>query len=315
MAPLIEGVCRGEPRAVARAISMVENGEAGSAELSAGIFHRSGGAATIGLTGAPGAGKSTLAAGLVAAARSRDRVVGVLAVDPSSPRTGGALLGDRLRMQEHATDGRVYIRSMASRGALGGMALAAPEAIRILEAAGADVVIVETVGVGQAEVDVATVVDTTVVVVTSGWGDAVQASKAGLLELADILVVNKADREGASEAVRDLEAMVRGGDGSTWRPPVLRAIAVDGEGVDDLWMAIERHRAHLEASGELDARRERRLRAEVAARVASALERRVDEVLDADPALASALAERRADPYVTARSVLDRMTRPPIEAE
>ena len=306
---LIEGVCRGEPRAIARAISIVENAEPGSAELSAGLYRRSGRAATIGLTGAPGAGKSTLAAGLVGAARSRGRVVAVLAIDPTSPRSGGALLGDRLRMQDHAADPGVYIRSMASRGALGGLALAAPEAIRILEAAGADVVIVETVGVGQAEIDVASATDTVVVVVTSGWGDAIQVSKAGLLEVADIFVVNKADREGASDAVRDLESLVRHGERSAWVPPVLRTIAVEGEGVGDLEDAVERHRAHLASSGELRRRRELRLRAEVAGRLSAALRRRVDDVLDADPALAADLAHGRVDPYETARIVLERLER------
>ena len=190
---------------------MVEDGAHGLEELSAGLFPHTGAAYTIGLTGSPGVGKSTLAAGLVRVARSRDQAVSVLAIDPTSPFTGGALLGDRIRMQDHATDPGVFIRSMATRGHLGGMALAAPEAVRILDAAGSDLVLVETVGVGQAEVEVAAATDTTLVVVAPGWGDAVQVAKAGILEIADVFVVNKADREGAAEAVRDLEAMIRMG--------------------------------------------------------------------------------------------------------
>ena len=208
---IAEEVLAGDARAVARAISLVEDGDAGLADLSAALFPRTGRAWTVGLTGSPGVGKSTLAGALVAGARARDERVAVLAIDPTSPFTGGALLGDRLRMQAHATDPGVFIRSMATRGHLGGMALAAPEAVRILDAAGSDVVIVETVGVGQAEVDVAAATDTTLVVVAPGWGDAVQVAKAGILEIADVFVVNKADREGADAAVRDLEAMLRTG--------------------------------------------------------------------------------------------------------
>jgi LAO/AO transport system kinase len=200
---LADGVLAGDPRAVARAISMVEDGAEGLEELSAALFGRTGHAYTLGLTGAPGVGKSTLAAELVTAGRERGLRVAVLAIDPTSPFTGGALLGDRLRMQAHATDPGVFIRSMATRGHLGGMALAAPEAVRILDASGTELVIVETVGVGQAEVDVAAATDTTLVVVSPGWGDAIQVAKAGVLEIADVFVVNKADREGAEAAARE----------------------------------------------------------------------------------------------------------------
>ena len=208
---LTDDVLAGDARAIALAISMVEDGAEGLDELSAGLFGHTGRASTIGLTGSPGVGKSTIAGELVGAARARDVSVAVLAIDPTSPLSGGALLGDRLRMQAHATDPGVFIRSMATRGHLGGMALAAPEAIRVLDASGRDLVIVETVGVGQAEVDVAAATDTTVVVVSPGWGDAVQVAKAGILEIADIFVVNKADREGADVAVRDLQQMLRMG--------------------------------------------------------------------------------------------------------
>src|SRR5207253_10165914 len=201
-------------------------------ELSKAIYPRTGRAHTVGLTGSPGVGKSSLAEQLVRAARARDKSVAVLAIDPTSPFTGGALLGDRLRMQAHATDPGVFIRSMATRGHLGGMALAAPEAIRILDASARDVIIVETVGVGQAEVEVATAADTTLVVVQPGWGDAVQASKAGILEIADLFVVNKADRDGADDAVRDLRNMLRMGPRGEWEPPIVRTSTVTGDGAE-----------------------------------------------------------------------------------
>ncbi len=252
---LVEGVLAGDRRAVARAISLVEDGAPELPELSAGIYARTGRAATIGLTGAPGVGKSTLAGELVRAVRARDERIAVLAVDPTSPFTGGALLGDRVRMQEHATDPGVFIRSMATRGHLGGMALAAPEAVRILDAAGHDHVIVETVGVGQAEVDVAAATDTTVVVLAPGAGDAVQMAKAGILEVADVFVVNKGDRDGAGETARDLRQMLHMGVARDWSPPVLTTTATSRQGVDELWSAVAAHREHLAAGGGLEAKR------------------------------------------------------------
>src|SRR5437870_4728649 len=234
---LVGGVLGGDRRAVARAISMVEDGADGLAELSAGLYPHTGTAYTIGLTGSPGVGKSSLAAQLVQAVRSRELSIAVLAIDPTSPFTGGALLGDRLRMQSHATDPGVFIRSMATRGHLGGMALAAPEAVRILDASGKHFVIVETVGVGQAEVEVATTADTTLVVLQPGWGDAVQAAKAGILEVADVFVVNKADREGAGDVVRDLKGMLRMGPKMEWTPLIVKTSTVTAEGIDELWEA------------------------------------------------------------------------------
>src|SRR5436309_3724705 len=225
---------------------MVEDGADGLPELSAGLYPHTGTAYTIGLTGSPGVGKSSLAAQLVQAVRSRELSIAVLAIDPTSPFTGGALLGDRLRMQSHATDPGVFIRSMATRGHLGGMALAAPEAIRVLDASGKDVVIVETVGVGQAEVEVATATDTTLVVVSPGWGDAVQVAKAGILEIADVFVVNKSDKEGAGEAARDLEHMLKMGAEADWTPPVVKTSASTVEGIGELWGAMEHHRKQLE---------------------------------------------------------------------
>jgi LAO/AO transport system kinase len=304
---LVDEVLSGDPRAVARAISMVEDGAEGLEALSAGLFPRTGRSETVGITGSPGVGKSTLAGELVRAARERDRSVAVLAIDPTSPFSGGALLGDRVRMQAHATDPGVYIRSMATRGHLGGMALAAPEAIRILDASGRDLVIVETVGVGQAEVDVAAATDTTLVVVSPGWGDHVQVAKAGILEIADVFVVNKAEREGADLAVRDLLQMIRMGAPRPWTPPVVRTSAVGGEGVDELWDAIAAHRRHLEDSGELERERRARLLHEVEVLAAERGRERVRALLDADASLADELGGRRLDPYAAAAILMERL--------
>ena len=292
-------IVEGDRRAVARAISMVEDGSAGLPALSAEIYPHTGRAYTIGLTGSPGVGKSTLAAGLVSVIRERGLTVAVLAIDPTSPFSGGALLGDRLRMQAHATDPGVFIRSMATRGHLGGMSLAAPEALRILDASGKDVILVETVGVGQAEVEAAGATDTTVVVVSPGWGDAIQVAKAGILEVADVYVVNKADREGAQEAVRDLRNMVRMGPRGEWEPPILKVSAVEGEGIAELWGAVERHRRHQEEGGRLEGKRRRRVVDEVETLVGFRLRAEAAEALaaGADGRLADDLAAGRIDPY------------------
>ena len=294
---LVEGVLAGDRRAIARAISAVEDGAGELALLSAGIYASTGRAATIGITGAPGVGKSTLAAELVRVARDRDLSIAVLAVDPTSPYTGGALLGDRVRMQEHATDPGVFIRSMATRGHLGGMALAAPEAVRILDAAGYQRVMVETVGVGQAEVDVAAATDTAVVVLAPGLGDAVQMAKAGILEVADVFVVNKSDREGAPQVVRELRQMLHLGEARDWDPPVLIASAQRREGIDTLWAAVEEHRGHVEASGALAAKRRARLLREVESLAAERFRQFASAALAGDATLADGLASRRLDPY------------------
>jgi GTPase len=301
---LISGVLGGGRRAVARAISAVEDQAPELEALSAGIVGATGRAATIGLTGAPGVGKSTLAATLVREARTAGRSVAVLAVDPTSPYTGGALLGDRVRMQDHATDPGVFIRSMATRGHLGGMALAAPEAVRILDAAGYDLVIVETVGVGQAEVDVAAATDTAVVVLAPGSGDAVQIAKAGILEVADVFVVNKADREGAGEVSRELRQMLHLGSVRTWDPPVLQTSATQGAGIVELWAAIEAHRAQAEGSGDLAAKREARMLREVEALTAERFRAAAAEALAGDQALAGDLLARRTDPYRAAAMLM-----------
>jgi LAO/AO transport system kinase len=313
---LVAGVLAGERRAVARAISLVEDGRPELEALSAGIYGATGRAVTVGITGAPGVGKSTLAAALVGAARAHERRVAVLAIDPTSPYTGGALLGDRVRMQEHATDPDVFIRSMATRGHLGGMALAAPEGVRILDAAGYDLIMVETVGVGQAEVDVAAATDSTLVVLAPGLGDAVQMAKAGILEVADVFVVNKADRDGAGEVARELRQMLHLGPAREHDPPVLRVAASLGEGVDEVWAAIQEHLSWAEASGAGGgAPRARprpgrpRLLAEVGSLAAERFRLAVDAALAADPDLAADLAERRVDPYGAAAALARRASR------
>src|SRR4051812_13079386 len=307
---LVEGIVAGDRRAIARAISLVEDGAPELEMLSAALFERTGRAATVGLTGSPGVGKSTLAGHLVRAARARERTVAVLAIDPTSPFTGGALLGDRLRMQDHATDEGVFIRSMATRGHLGGMALAAPEAVRILDAAGFDDVVVETVGVGQAEVDVAAATDTTLVVVSPGWGDHVQVAKAGILEIADVFVVNKADRDGAEAAVRDLRQMIRMGPEREWTPPVVTTTAARGDGVDELWTAIEEHRTWLSGSGRGEAHRRERLALEIESATTERIRQRIRTVLADDASLLDEVAARRVDPHRAASILIERIAGP-----
>jgi LAO/AO transport system kinase len=250
-------------------ISLVERDSPLLRQVAAALAPYGGHAQVVGLTGAPGVGKSTSTSALVAALRAAGKRVGVLAVDPSSPFSGGALLGDRVRMQDHATDDGVFIRSMASRGQLGGLSAAVPQALRVLDAAGCDVVLVETVGVGQAEVEIASLADTTVLVVAPGFGDGIQAAKAGVIEIADVFVVNKADRDGADQVVRDLRYMQSlGGRHSVagaWRPPIVKTVAARGEGVTDLVAAVEKHRCWLAAHGEFDRRRRARAAAEIEA--------------------------------------------------
>ena len=306
---VVAGVVTRDPRAVARAISLVEDGDDGLAELSAGVFPHTGGAETVGLTGAPGVGKSTIATALVRRARADGRRVAVLAIDPTSPYTGGALLGDRVRMQEHATDPEVFIRSMATRGHLGGMSLAAPEAVRILDAAGFDLVIVETVGVGQAEIDVAAATDTTIVVLAPGLGDAIQMAKAGILEVADLFVVNKADRDGAGDVMRELRQMLHLGAARPWDPPVLATTAADGTGIDELWDEIDRHRAWLGTSGTLATDRETAVIHEVRALAAERSAEAVQAQLAADDALRARLRDRELDPYAAAEELIRRIRR------
>jgi LAO/AO transport system kinase len=302
---LVKQARDGDPRAVARLISLVE---AGSAEVAAVFVGGPGAAHVIGLTGSPGVGKSTVTNELIRAFRAAGRRVGVLAVDPSSPFTGGAILGDRVRMQDHATDSGVYIRSMSSRGHLGGLAAATPQAVRVLEGAGCDIVLVETVGVGQAEVEVASLADTTVVLLAPGMGDAIQAVKAGILEIADIFVVNKADRDGADATYRDIQGMLALGERAPgeWRPQVVRAVANRGEGIDDMVAAIGKHRDWLTAHGELARRRQARAAAEVEAIALGRLRDRMGSLRDgtALPKLAARVAAGELDPYSAAEELL-----------
>ncbi len=310
---LVAAARAGEHRAVARLISLVEDGDELLPEVAAAFAPHAGRAQVVGLTGSPGVGKSTTTNELVRALRAAGHRVGVLAVDPSSPFTGGAILGDRVRMQDHATDDGVYIRSMSSRGHLGGLAAATPQAVRVLEGAGCDVVLVETVGVGQAEVEIASLADTTLVLLAPGMGDAIQAVKAGILEIADVFVVNKADRPGADATYRDIQGMLALGERAPgqWRPPVVRATAVKCEGIDDVLGAVEKHRAWLVESGELRRRREARAAAEVEAIALGELRARLGSLRDgtALPALAADVAQGRTDPYAAARALLDSLAR------
>jgi LAO/AO transport system kinase len=305
---LVSGARRGDPRALARLVSLVENGSPQLREVMKLIAPLTGRARVIGLTGAPGVGKSTITGALVRAYRGKDLRVGVLAVDPTSPFTGGALLGDRVRMQEHATDGGVFIRSMASRGHLGGLSWAAPHALRILDAAGFDVIMIETVGVGQAEVAIASLADSTLVIVAPGMGDSIQAAKAGILEIADIFVVNKSDRPGAQEAIRDLRTMLAmtGYGQGDWKPPIVSTTASAGEGIDELVGRLEEHAAWLGESGERDRRRLARAREEVAAIAVAALRERLGALPGESQLeeLAGHVASGELDPYTAAGKLI-----------
>lgn len=308
VADLVGRAREGDARAVGRLISLVEDESPLLREVMAALTPYAGRAHVVGVTGAPGVGKSTSTSALVSELRRRDQRVGVLAVDPSSPFSGGALLGDRVRMQDHALDDGVYIRSMAARGHLGGLAWSTPQAVRVLDAAGCDVVVIETVGVGQSEVEVVGLADTTLVLLAPGMGDGIQAAKAGILEIGDVYVVNKADRDGADQVRRDLRSMLALGDRApdAWKPPIVKTVAQQGQGVEEVVAEIERHRDWLGASGEGERRRTRRARAEVEAIAVTALRARWGDVggrseLDA---LASAVAAGERDPYAAADELL-----------
>ena len=308
---LVAQAREGRPRAVARLISLVEGASEQLREVMAALAPLTGNAYVVGLTGSPGVGKSTSA--LVTAYRRQGRRVGVLAVDPSSPFSGGALLGDRVRMSDHASDPGVYIRSMATRGHLGGLAWAAPQAIRVLDAAGCDVVLVETVGVGQSEVEIAAQADTSVVLLAPGMGDGIQAAKAGILEIGDVYVVNKADRDGADSTARELNHMLGLGESRApgdWRPPIVKTVASREEGIDELVEALEKHRAWMEERGVLTERRRARASHEVETIAVTALRERIGD-LHGDRRL-SALAERivagELDPYRAADELVAGLT-------
>ncbi len=310
---LVAQAREGRPRAVARLISLVEGASPQLREVMAALAPLAGHAYVVGLTGSPGVGKSTSTSALVSAYRRAGKRVGVLAVDPSSPFSGGALLGDRVRMSDHASDPGVYIRSMATRGHLGGLAWAAPQAIRVLDAAGCDVVLVETVGVGQSEVDIASQADTSVVLLAPGMGDGIQAAKAGILEIGDVYVVNKADRDGADATARELNHMLGLGESrgpGDWRPPIVKTVAARGAGIDEVVEALEKHRAWMEERGVLAERRVARAAREVETIAVTALRERIGSV-HGDRRL-SALAERivagELDPYAAADELVAGVT-------
>jgi LAO/AO transport system kinase len=299
---LVERLLAGERRALARLLTRVEDGSQTRLREVIHLLHpRTGRAQLVGITGSPGVGKSTLTSALIAEWRARRRTVAVLAIDPSSPFSGGALLGDRVRMQDHVLDEGVFVRSMASRGHLGGLSWATPQALLVLDAAGFDIVLLETVGVGQAEVEVASVADTTVVTIAPGMGDAIQAAKAGILEVADVFCVNKADRPEADRTVRELRDMQRLGHGE-WRPPINKTVASTGEGVADLADAIDSHRDWLVETGRLDDRRLQRARLQLREIALGYVRTRFTAIDDGDliETLTREVAEHRLDPYEAA---------------
>ncbi len=307
---LVAAARRGNPRAVARLITAVENDSPSLRAVMAALAANTGRAHVVGLTGSPGVGKSTVTASLAAALRRRDLRVGVLAVDPSSPFTGGALLGDRVRMQDHALDSNVFIRSMAARGHLGGLSVAAPQALRVFDAAGCDVVLTETVGVGQSETEIASSADTTLVLLAPGMGDGVQAAKAGVLEIGDIFVVNKADRDGTQALIREIRTMIAMAERSRqdWKPPIVRTVASDDEGIDDLLAAIEKHRSHTEADGSWQARRTERARREIESLALAMVRHQVrverGQTLDR---LAAAVRAGQLDPFAAADQMMEHL--------
>ena len=301
-AELVERLLRGERRALARLLTRVEDGSVERLREVVALLHpHTGNAQIVGLTGSPGVGKSTLTSALVGVWRERGKRVAVLAVDPSSPFSGGALLGDRVRMQDHALDEGVFIRSMASRGHLGGLSWATPQALLVLDAAGFDIVIVETVGVGQAEVEIASTADTTIVAVAPGMGDAIQAAKAGILEIADVFVVNKADRDGANRTVSELREMQKLGHGE-WLAPILSTVASTNQGISELADAVEEHGGWLGEEGRRESRRLERARVQVRELALGAVRARFRQVGDGAlvDKLSAAVARREIDPYSAA---------------
>ncbi len=309
VAALVDQARAGHPRAVGRLISLVENAHPALREVMAALAPHTGRAHVIGLTGSPGVGKSTTTTMLVTAFRGRGARVGVLAVDPTSPFSGGALLGDRIRMTDHVLDPEVYIRSMASRGHLGGLSWTTPQALRVLDGAGCDVILVETVGVGQSEVEIAGLADTTVVLLAPGMGDGVQAAKAGILEVGDVFVVNKADRDGADATVREIRHMISLGDRTEpglWRPPVLKTVADRGVGVGEVMEGLDKHLAWMRDTGELDRRRLRRATKEVEAIALARLRERMGGLRSGQgvEAVAREVVDGTLDPYAAADRVV-----------
>ena len=306
---LAEPLLAGDKRALARAISLVENDDPEGWELVRRVYPKTGRAAMVGFTGPPGVGKSTLIGTLVKHARDRDRDVAVLSIDPSSPFTKGALLGDRIRLSDHFLDPGVFIRSMASRGSLGGLSEATLQAALLMDAAGKDDVLLETVGVGQAEVDIIDHADTVVLVLMPGSGDSIQALKAGVMEIPDVIVINKKDHPLTDTMVREVRSVLSLGPQQSWKVPVLTTEASRSEGVEEVAAAIDKHRAHIESEGTLEERRRRNLRNEVLELATVRLRRRVQEQAMDDPevqALLDEVVKRRLDPASAATKLLER---------
>ncbi|MFA5774486.1 MAG: methylmalonyl Co-A mutase-associated GTPase MeaB [Ilumatobacteraceae bacterium] len=318
---LFSAAAGGDRGSLARLLSLIESGGDEAREIGRLSFPLTGGGYSVGITGAPGAGKSTLTSAIIGNLRGGSTSgapnVAVLAIDPSSPFTGGAILGDRVRMQDHATDEGVFIRSMATRGHLGGLSLATSEAMRLLDAMKYQWILVETVGVGQVEVEIAGAADCTIVVVNPGWGDAVQANKAGLLEIADVFVINKADRAGVTETRRDLEQMLELSelDANAWRPPIVATIATSAEGVDELWSHVLRHRAFIESNGDLNTRRTGRLRKELNTIIESKLEQRARAICSGPrwKSLEDQVLSHNLDPWNAADQMLERILEGPLQ--
>jgi LAO/AO transport system kinase len=308
-ASLAERLLGGDRRALARGISLVENRDPEGDRLVAELFPKTGKARMIGLTGPPGVGKSTLIGAMTKLLRGEDRSVGVLSIDPSSPFTRGAVLGDRIRLSDHFLDEGVFIRSMASRGALGGLAEAALQAALLMDAAGKDDVLLETVGVGQGEIDVVDHADTIVLALMPGSGDSIQALKAGVMEIPDIIVVNKADHPQADTMMREVRAVLALGPQRSWRVPVVRTEASNGEGIEKLLETISQHRAHIEEEGTLAERRARNLRAEVMGIASARMRRELEERTESDPGwseLLDSVVRRETDPATAARRLLEK---------
>jgi LAO/AO transport system kinase len=308
--PLAQRLLAGDRRALARAITLVENNDPAGREVVREVYPHTGTAAIVGFTGPPGAGKSTLLAELTRLERARGRTIGVLSVDPSSPFSHGALLGDRVRLSDHFLDPGVFIRSMATRGALGGLSEAALQTALLMDASGRDLILLETVGVGQAEVDIVDHADTVVLVLMPGSGDSIQALKAGIMEIPDVIVVNKADHPLTDTTVREIKGVLALAPHDDWQPPVIRTRATSGDGVEELRSALGEHRAHIEQQGSLAERRRRHLRSEVFALAAQRLRRELETAVANDPRfeeLLGRVVERRLDPASAAADMLERL--------
>lgn len=304
----VDSIREGHHRTLARSISMIENNHADKKELLKAIFPYTGKARLIGITGAPGAGKSSLVDGLIRYLRNQQLRVAIVAVDPTSPFTGGALLGDRVRMQEHATDKGVFIRSMGTRGSLGGLSRNTKDAIHLIDAAGFDVILIETVGVGQSELDIMHTADTTMVVLTPGAGDTVQAFKAGIMEIADIFIINKADLSGADKLQAEVDSMLDlAKHGALWRPPILKTISKEAKGIPELWDTVLQHEQHMQKSGEASARKKEQMKLEVLDIIENQLKQRLmaQIQLQKHESEWDELVHRLKDPYSLAEQWID----------